>query len=64
MLEFLKRRIEELRQAEGMAWANLHAIQGRLAEVEHLLEYLQDDTPAVPLADILPEGFREDTGGL
>ncbi len=63
-VEALEKRLAELREAEGMAWAQLHGIQGRVMEAEYLLGLLKGETPdgaepAVKLTDILPAGFRE-----
>ncbi len=49
----LQERLASLREAEGMAWAELHAIQGRIAEVQFWIEREQQ---LVKLEDLLPPG--------
>lgn len=45
-------RLAELRQAEGMAWAELHAIQGRIAEVQKWIAAEDKEEPALTLGEL------------
>ena len=51
--ERLKGRLLELRQTEGMAWAELHAIQGRIAELEMWLGAIDKEEPAITMGEFV-----------
>lgn len=45
MIEELKKRRDELIQAEKEAWANLNVIIGRGAELDFIINQLKNDLP-------------------
>ena len=58
--ESVEKRLAELREAEGMAWANLHAIQGRIAEGEYWLERLEGAWAVGELKEAIERGAKEE----
>lgn len=58
--EGLEKRLVELRQAEGLAWAHVHAVQGRIAEVEYWLEVADGVWTESDLAEAIERGAQEE----
>ena len=58
--ESVEKRLAELREAEGMAWANLHAIQGRIAEADYWLERLNGAWTEGKLQEAIERGAKEE----